>query len=132
MEDAREVHVEHGLPVIGRELGDGAVAEDGGVVDQEVQPAAPRLHRLHHRADGVGVGDIRGEHVGAVGAQRVQLGGQRLGIRARRPEVGVVQHDHRAGGVEGARHLRADALRRAGDESDLVSEVNGDGHAVPG
>ena len=74
------------VPVVRRHLLDGAVAEDAGVVDQDVEPAGGRDDALHQRLDGVVVADVGVEDVdGApVPAQRARRSARRRGGSGRR------------------------------------------------
>ena len=47
-EIAGEVDAQRQVPVLGRDLGQGAAAQDAGVVHQDVEPPAQRLHRARH------------------------------------------------------------------------------------
>ena len=74
VERAGEVHAEHGLPVVVAELPHHAVAQDAGVVDDDVEPA--------RRPDDVGDGRVDRSWVGHVDDDRNgagELAGSRLG-----------------------------------------------------
>ena len=86
------------------------------------QHAHHRLHRLRIR-------DIRCDHIGAPGAQRIQLIRDPLRIRAGGADTGMIQHHARARRMKRARDLRADALRCAGDERGFSFQINPDVHA---
>jgi hypothetical protein len=59
MHRTHQVHVHHQPEILQRHLGEALVAQDAGVVDQDVDPA-PGVHGLlHHGLHGRKVGDRR-------------------------------------------------------------------------
>lgn len=129
VEDAGEIDVDDGVPFIEAHLGDGAVFDDGGVVDEVVETAVAGLDLSHHGLDLVGLGDIGGQDAGAVCAEEIELAGEGLGVCGGAGSAEVIEDDGGASAMEGACHLGADALRCAGDEGDFSFEVDGD-HSV--
>jgi hypothetical protein len=132
VEDAVEVGLEDAVPLGGAHLLDGAVAEDAGVVDEDVE-ASGRVHDALHEgldrlvAADVGVEDVDGDVVAA------QACGHLLGVAAV-DAVGVVEEVDDAGGAGGGEGLddgRPHAARAAGDENHLVGEAVADHRNAP-
>jgi hypothetical protein len=88
---AHQVHVHHQSEIVHRHLGEALVAQDAGVVDQDVDPA-PGLHRrIDHRLDRV--------HIGHRPGRRHRLTARRddLVNHALRRRLGqIIDHDPRA------------------------------------
>ena len=128
VENSGEVYPDHGTPILEGHLRDGPVANDRGVVNEEVDPSTPGAEGFHHRANGLRIRNICSSLVGATGTLGVEFGGEAGGIGTRTFKTGVVQDHRGAGAVEGARDLRPDALRGTGDEHCLSGEINRNGH----
>ncbi len=109
VEEAVEVHRGHGGVVVGGVVGERLGDEDACVVDQGVDPAEPFDGRLRRPFGGGAVGDValHCDDAGVVG------GGDRAGDR----DDGVTEPAVRLD------EAGSDALRRAGDERDLLTLV---------
>ena len=94
---------DHGQVGVDRPLP--GVVRDGGVVDQDVQPAVPLTHLPRRGGDAGRVGDVEGKGFGVDGAG---------GGRRRIGRTGGEQHNVAQLG-ELAAHLPADAAVAAGD-----------------
>ena len=90
---------------------------DAGVVDQDVEPTEPRLHRGDRAADA--------RLPGHIDAQREAAPSERSHGRRRRPGRLEVGDRHvRALAGQGERDRPPDAARRPGDERDLAGQVS--------
>jgi hypothetical protein len=125
------VHVQHQPEVRQVHLGEGLVAQDAGVVHQDVD-ASPAAHRVGHHGLHRGLVGDRGAvgHRGAAG--RLDLSHHRFGggeglALGRAAEV--VDHDPRSPRGQCQRMLSAQAPARAGDDGHLA--VESDAHRVP-
>ena len=123
-EGALQIDVEHRVPVVLGDVEELRGAEDAGIVDERVDRAEGRSRRRQRRVDLVALGRRRSAGRGALPAAA-----RRAARASPRGVVDVPEGDRRAVGGEPLRTGRADALRRAGDDSDaaLEVEVNGDG-----
>ena len=104
---------------------DRAVADNPGVVDQDVEAAEFVADRFHHRLDLVRIGHV------ALDDERIfQLRGDGVGVRfVLAGGVGDVIHDAlRAALAERLDHLRAEAARAAGHEHHFAGEIERIGH----
>ena len=120
-----EVHPDHRVPLLLGGVDEHPVADEAGVVDQDVEPAEGVDRLLHHRRGLREVG-----HVGAVGDRpatgRLDRGDDLVGRRLARALAGrqrdavVVDHDRRAVRRELERVRAADAATRAGDDRDAT------------
>ena len=127
-----EVHVDDEAEILRLHLGEAPVAEDAGIVDEDVDAAPARLGGLDHRDHLVIVGDAA--------AVRYRLAARGLDLRDHR-ERGV----RMAGAVAGAaeivdHHLRpaprelegigtAQPAAGAGDDGNAIVEPDGHGSA---
>src|SRR6185312_6990415 len=113
--DALEIDVDDALELLVGHLGEARVLDDAGVVDQRVDAAPRRHHRLDHPRDAPLVGDVDLE------GQRFAPGrANRVGGLLRGGEVDVADGDARAFVRELDRGRAADALAAAGDDGNLV------------
>ena len=115
---AHQVHVDHRAEVGEVELGEGLVAQDAGIVDQDVDAAPLGDHAIDHRLHRVGIGD-RTLHGARLTAGGHDLGGHRVGARAE-----VVHHHACAAPCEQQGVLAAKTAARAGDDGDAASQVD--------
>ena len=106
--DAHQVHVDD-QPEIGKvHLGECLVAQDAGIVDQDVDLAPARDGLVDHRLDGIEVGDRRGDGDRRA-AGRLDLVRDSVG----RSLAEVIDDDTRAAASRAARHAPGQArLRR--------------------
>jgi len=125
VEDAVEVDGGDGIPFIKTHFGDGAVLDDGGVVDQNIEAAAFALDFGHHGLDFLRLRDISGDDVSTVRAELIQVIRNGLGIDSGVEESGMIQYNGGTRLVKSAGYLSADALRGAGDEGNFAGEVDG-------
>ena len=128
-EVALEVHLDHRVPLVLLHVHEHAVAEDPGVVDEDVEAAEALDRRLHHAFGAGEVGDVL--------AVRDRLAAERLDLAddvVRRPfaralagerRAEVVDDDLRAGARERERVLAADPAPGAGDDRDLARSRSG-------
>ena len=126
VERAAEVDVEDGVDEVGGEVLERLVAEDAGVVDDDVDAPEGVDCGLHDRRSALG----RGDRVGV--GDRFAAGGLDLVDHLlRRPGVGagavdraaeVVDHDQRTAGREQQRVLTAEATTRPRDDRHLAVE----------
>ena len=110
MEDAIEVGLNDRVPFIERHLLEGAVADDAGIVDEDVEPAARLLDPLHDRFDLRRVANISAHDAdGRLTRQCSQLGRQGIGILVIDAAgiVPVMQHAGGSGLGEGGQHAGA-------------------------
>src|SRR6185437_2683687 len=122
VEHAPEVDVDHRLPAVDVEVGDGPDLADAGVADQYVEPAELLDRRVGQALEVLAPGDVGGAADGtpAVVADLLRELVQALGpARA--------QHDGGAPPGEQPRGGLADAAARAGDGDDLAADA---GHRV--
>ena len=110
----RDVHRQHGLPLVGRHVGEQLVARDAGVVHDDVDPPVPLQGVLEDPRAGVGRGDVelQGRAAHPVGDGDELLAGR-----------GDVDGDD--GGTVARERVRdrlADAARGAGDDGDAAVE----------
>ena len=121
------MHGDDRVPLVLFHVHEHPVAQDAGVVDEDVEPAE-RVDRVLDEAAGAGeVGDVLAVGDG-LAARGLDLGDDLL----RRRQVGalageraaeVVDDDLRAGRGERERVRAADAAPGAGDDRDLAREV---------
>ena len=119
---AHQVDVQHQGEIVEVHLGEGPVAQDARVVDQDVDPAPVRDHTVDHGVDALAVGDAAGPGQG-LAARRHDLG--RDGLARRRSQI--VDHDLRAISRQRERMTAAQSAARAGDDGHAGPEI--DGHA---
>jgi hypothetical protein len=117
-----QVHADHRVPVVVRELGDGAVAQDARVVDQGVECA-----ELAHRGGDEPVRHLGVGHVPAGRHRATACGDDLLGHGLARVRVELRNHDRRALARALQRFTSADAAPGPGDDHDLAVEKT---HAV--
>jgi len=116
VESASQIHPHDALEFFQRQVLDGAVSNDPGVIDQDVEPAEFFADRFHHCRDVIGLGDI------AVDDERIF---QSLSDRFRIPLVltfcvaDVIDDALRAAPAERFDHFRPQSARAAGDEDDF-------------
>src|SRR5262249_48657611 len=121
VEAAREVHSEHGVPVIDRHLPDGLVDVDAGVVDQEVDPTLLVQHLFDDAAAGFGRRDIA-----LMDRHRPALRTLVCCKRFCRFLVAIVASRHMGAGVrETLGDRRADAAAPTGHECNFALEHGG-------
>src|SRR5262245_8163294 len=124
MEDAVEIRLNDAAPVVESHLADGPIAQNTGVVDENVQPAASVLDLTHQSFN-----LARFAHVGAENVNRRAGPLQLLVKRERITLVGavrVVPELQNAGGAsfrEALEDGRADAARTAGDQGHPAGET---------
>ncbi|GAA4539006.1 hypothetical protein GCM10023175_09730 [Pseudonocardia xishanensis] len=121
--------VQHEAEVVEGRLGEGPVAEDPGVVDQNVDATPAVECSRDHGVDPGGVGDV-GRVGQSVAACCGDLRCDALGRGAIRAEAvhgaaDVVDHDACAAGGEGVGVGPAEASARPGDDGDPPGEVEG-------
>ena len=97
---AHQMHVHDRLEILERHLGEALVAQDSGIVDEDIDPA-PRLHgAVHHVGDFIGPG-----HVGAMGDRLAAVLRDLVDDRLRRTDraaravhrpAQIIDHDFRA------------------------------------
>jgi len=133
VERAVEMHRDDVVPVGPAHLVEDAVAQDAGVVDQDIDAAEGVARGLD---DGVGVlrlGDRQraGDRLAAALGDLVDHGLRRTGVRAGAIEAraDVVDHDARAFARQQQRDRAADAAAGAGDDRNLV--CNDARHCTP-
>jgi hypothetical protein len=114
-ESALEVDAEHAVEVLGVEVEEVRLDQDRGIVDQHVAVAERVVGRRHHVADVEALADVAFDVADA--AERLQF----LDQCGPRVVVGIGDHDAGASSRKRGR-WRADALRPAGDDGDLVLE----------
>ncbi|KAG1245623.1 hypothetical protein G6F68_014981 [Rhizopus microsporus] len=118
---AQQMHVDHCVEIVGAHLGEGLVAQDAGIVDQDID-AAPGIHRpRHHDVHGSAVADVA-----AIGDGPAARGQDLVGHGLRRaPEV----VDHHAAATRGQlqRMAAAQPLAGAGHDGDAFIEANAHG-----
>ena len=126
VEGAAEVHVEHRVHLVGRHVLERRVAQDAGVVDDDVDLAEGVDGRLHDRRAALGRGDavVVGDGLAAGRLDLVDdlLGGRLGAAGAVGGAAEVVDDDERAplGEVEGVRP--AEAAAGARDDRHLAVE----------
>ena len=115
-EEPGQVHSDRGGELVLRVVGEGLGDEDPGVIDQGVYAAEALDGRVDDAVGGGGIADVAldGQDVGVL----------RLGDGARGGDGGVAELA--VGGYEAG----SDALRRTGDDRDLLAAAGG--HAVTG
>ena len=125
-ERALEMHGQHGVEILGRELGQRLVAQDPGIVDQDVDPAEAVQRGLHHSGRALG----RRDRV----AVRYSLSARRgdltrgapsraaVGAAAGDRSAEVVHHDASAAGGEQPGMLKSEAAAGAGHYGHLALE----------
>ena len=124
------MHVENQPEVCDLHLGESLVAQDAGVVDEDVD-AAPLFHgAAHHVGDALFVGDAAGRGHGFA-AGRLDLGddlvgGFRRAARTVARAAEIVDDDLGAARGERQRMRATEAIAGAGDDGDAVLE--GDCH----
>ncbi len=124
MERAREVGVEHGLPVRSRHADHQPVPRDARVDDERVDAAPAVEHGLNGRLGGLRVSGV-GLHAERLDAEGLEFLCERVGRVGR----GAVGEGHVRVGLGEREHGRpADAARAAGDEGRRAGEVEGEGH----
>ena len=121
-----EVDGEDDVPLLFRHVEDHLVAQDAGVVDDDVEPAEGVERLLHHAVAGLEVGDVVvvGDGVAAHLLDFVDdlVGRALLAAGAGRGAAEVVDDDARALGRERQALAAADAAAAAGDDRDLAFE----------
>ena len=123
-ERALEVHRDHRVPLGLFHVGEHAVAQDAGVVDERVEPAERVDRALDHAARAGEVGDVLAVGDGFAAHRLDLLDDFHRG--AERPAVAVhvaaevVDDDLGALGGVGQRVLAADAPSRSGDDDDAA------------
>ena len=125
VEGAGEIYAHDAFEFFQRQLLDRAVADDPGVVDQDVEAAEFFADRFHHRLDLFRIGHV------ALDDQRIlQFLGDGFGVRfVLAGGIGDVVHDAlRAAFAERLDHLRAETARAAGHEHDFAGEIERIGH----
>ena len=116
-EPHRRPHVDADQPVgeVRFELGEGAVAPEAGVVDEQID-ARVLVEALHYPLQLGGLGEVGSQHLDGDPGLRLQARGQRLQALA------TPRDDHEVAAVvrKAFRESRAYARRRAGDEGDAM------------
>src|SRR5579883_1279848 len=115
---AGEVGANDGIPVLLFHAHGQAIAGDGGVVDENIEPAEFLEDLLEAGFDLFGLGDIHFDREGFAAA-RGDFGGQRGELFF----VASGNGDLGAGLGESQSGVPADSLRRTGDDSDLILEA---------
>src|SRR5262249_42093308 len=126
VEAAVEVHLQHRVEVVGLHVGEALVAQDAGIVDEDVAASPPIERRLHDPAGALVLGDavVVGD---ALTAERrdllADLGG-RIGGGAAAAHVAadVVHDDLRTLTRERECDAASDAPARTGDDGDFPFE----------
>ena len=119
-ERALQVHLDHGIPLALVHVGEHAVAQDAGVVDEDVEPAEMRDRRVDHRLGALPAADVLavGDRLAAGLLDRGDdlAGGRGVLARAVHPGADVV--DHHLGAVRRQQQgmLAADAASRTRDD----------------
>jgi hypothetical protein len=126
-EVALEVDGDHGIPLVLGHVHEHPVAEDSGVVDEDVEPAE-LVDRLPHEALRPGeAGDVLAirRRLAARGADLLHdlLRGARVRSLAGEPGAEVVDHELRSGPGEGERVRAADPAPGARDDRDLAAQI---------
>ncbi|MNT41603.1 hypothetical protein D3C72_1779670 [compost metagenome] len=117
----QQMHVDDRIEIVGAHLGEGLVAQDARIVDQDVD-APPDVHRARrHGLHGGAVADVASVGDG-VAARGPDLARDRLG---RAPEV--VDHDPAAARRQSQCMAAAQPLTRAGHDGDAFIETNAHG-----
>ena len=121
VECAGEIHAHDAFEFFERHLLDRAVADDPGIVDQDVEPAdvAPGFASSSPRPDRAWLRRTRSPAVPSIPCDRIRASALfcPCGIGD------VIDHAFRAARAEGFDHFRADAARAAGDEHDFSGEI---------
>jgi len=131
VEDAREIHVEHGLPLLERHLGDRPITQDSRVVHEDIETAPLFLDRTHHGGDRFGAKRTSAPQTMALSGRSVFSAAARRSASARvapSPSSGWLMATRAPRAVKSCNDCGADALRSAGDERDLPRKVDFDGH----
>jgi hypothetical protein len=126
-EVALEVDGNHGVPLVLGHVHDHPVAEDSGVVDEDVEPAE-LLDRLPHepfRAREVGDALAVRRRLAARGADLLDdlLGRAEIGALAGDPGAEVVDHDRGSRIGERERMRAANAAPGSRDDGDLAVQI---------
>ena len=111
-EHAGQVDAEHGVPLLEGHLGEGGIALEPGVADQDVDATPGPEHLGQHGLDLGLPGNVgaNGAGLGAAGLEVVDDPRGGVGV------AGVVHDDVGAGGGQRPRDALADARAGAGDE----------------
>ena len=114
-EGARQVGVDHGVPLVQRDLLDRRERIDAGAVAEHVEPPEPLPRRVDDALEVVALRDVAGDHGRAVGRK---LAGDEVeaGLAAREED------DVRADRAERPHDPAADAAARAGDDDRAAVE----------
>jgi len=115
------VDVEHVAPVGERHLREALVAQDAGIVDEDVDLAEALGGFVDHRGDGGFVGDRGSDGVGGAAVAR-NLGGDGVGLVERLGDV--VDDDVGAVGGEEVGVGAAEASSGAGDKRGAPGEID--------
>ena len=125
---AHQVDVDDEPEVVELHLGEALVAQDAGVVDEDVDPAPLGQRRVDHRLHGAEVGDrgAVGDRLAAGGADLLGdgVGGGRRAAAAVERAAQVVDDDRRAARRQRQRVLAAEAAAGAGHDRDASIESN--------
>ena len=123
VDDAPQVHAEHPLPVVERELPGVARTGDAGVVADDVHGTERGERLLGEIVDLGRLGDVGAdrEHLRALRLDRLGGSGERLLL-----DVG--EDDHHAFGGEALGHAAADSAGGSGDDGDAILQILHVGH----
>jgi hypothetical protein len=115
--DAGEIHVNDREPILFRVFGGGSAANDAGIIDEDID-SSEMLDGLFYEART----DFRQANI-AHERDGFCAGGFELVQRGFRGLAGAMHGDVGAGLRQGCRDGRAQAARRAGDQSGLAFEI---------
>ena len=115
-----KIHAQHAFEFFQRQFLDRAIADDAGVVDQDVEAAETFADLFHHR-----FGLLRICHIAFDDERLFQFRRNVFRVRFVLPLlIGDVVNDAlRAASAERLNHFRAEPARAAGDEHDFAGKI---------
>ena len=115
-----KIHADHALEFVQRHLLNGAIADNPGIVYQDIESAALILYLLHHRFDLLRLRHVALDHQRFIQLLRyTESIGFVLSLR-----VGdIIDHALRAAGAESSNHLRANPARAACNQRNFPGEI---------
>ena len=120
VECADQINTDDVLEIVQGQFPNGAIADDPGIVHQNVEPAALFLYLLHHRLDLLRMCDV------TVDYERVDQcirHFHRLGLVLALRVREIIHRALRSALPKSLDHFRANAARTTGDEHNFAGEI---------